>query len=122
MAPDSSDDCAAEWLILIRGVVDLHLLRGYIHFNYADLARSLAIPQSTLKRYMALLETTFVVRRLPAWSANLGSRRAPANTRLPANCRTVPCWNGRIRAFGRHGRLMDVCYLPKPAATFQFTL
>lgn len=42
--------------------------------NYADLARSLAIPQSTLKRYMALLETTFLVRRLPAWSANLGSR------------------------------------------------
>lgn len=42
--------------------------------NYADLARSLAIPQSTLKRYVALLETTFLVRRLPAWSANLGSR------------------------------------------------
>ena len=42
--------------------------------NYADIARSLAVPQSTLKRYMALLQATYLVRLLPAWSSNLGKR------------------------------------------------
>jgi hypothetical protein len=42
--------------------------------NYADIARSLTMPQSTLKRHMALLEATFLVRLLPAWSSNLGKR------------------------------------------------
>ncbi len=42
--------------------------------NYADIARSLTRPQSTLKRYLALLEATFLVQRLPAWSANIGKR------------------------------------------------
>ena len=46
--------------------------------NYADLARSLAIPQTTLKRYMALLEMTFLVRPLPAWFANIGKRLTKA--------------------------------------------
>lgn len=42
--------------------------------NYAGLSRALAIPQTTLKRYMALLEMTFLVRPVPAWSANVGKR------------------------------------------------
>ncbi len=42
--------------------------------NFADIARGLSIPQSTLKRYMALLEAAFLVRPLPAWSTNLGQR------------------------------------------------
>ena len=42
--------------------------------NYAELAGELSIPQTTLKRYVALLESTFLVRLLPAWSANLGKR------------------------------------------------
>ena len=46
--------------------------------NYADLARTLAIPQTTLKRYMALLEVTFLVRPLPAWFANMGRRLTKA--------------------------------------------
>ena len=42
--------------------------------NFAELSRSLAIPQTTLKRYFALLEATFLVQLLPAWSNNLGKR------------------------------------------------
>jgi predicted AAA+ superfamily ATPase len=42
--------------------------------DYADLARGLAIPQTTLKRYMGLLEATFLVQTLPAWSVNIGKR------------------------------------------------
>jgi uncharacterized protein len=42
--------------------------------NYADLSRALALPQTTLKRYFALLETTFLVQMIPAWSMNVGQR------------------------------------------------
>jgi len=42
--------------------------------NFADLSRSLGITQTTLKRYVTLLETTFLVRMLPAWSGNRGLR------------------------------------------------
>lgn len=42
--------------------------------SYTDLASALSLPQSTLKRYLALLETVFLTRRLPAWSTNLGQR------------------------------------------------
>ena len=46
--------------------------------NTADLARTLGIPQTTLKRYLTLLEMTFLVRLLPAWFSNLGKRLAKA--------------------------------------------
>jgi predicted AAA+ superfamily ATPase len=42
--------------------------------NYADLSRSLSLPQTTLKRYFALLETTFLVQLLRPWSINTGQR------------------------------------------------
>lgn len=42
--------------------------------NFADLSRGLGLPQTTLKRYFALLKTTFLVELLPAWSRNLGQR------------------------------------------------
>ena len=32
--------------------------------NFADIARDLSIPQTTLKRYFALLEMTFIVQAL----------------------------------------------------------
>ena len=44
--------------------------------NFADIARDLSIPQTTLKRYFALLEMTFIVQALPAWSCNIGKRLA----------------------------------------------
>ena len=46
--------------------------------NFADLGRTLAIPQTTLKRYLALMEMTFLVRLLPAWFSNPGKRLAKA--------------------------------------------
>ena len=42
--------------------------------NFADLSRSLGLPQSTLKRYFALLEATFLVQLLRPWSGNVGQR------------------------------------------------
>jgi predicted AAA+ superfamily ATPase len=46
--------------------------------DYADLARGLSIPQTTLKRYMGLLEATFLIQTLSAWSTNIGKRLVKA--------------------------------------------
>ena len=53
--------------------------------NFADLARTLGIPQTTLKRYLTLMEMTFLVRLLPAWYSNLGKRLAKAPKLLLAD-------------------------------------
>jgi len=64
----------------IAGLPDLRRLlsalaaRSGSSVNYADLSRSLGMPQSTLKRYVALLQITFLVIRVPAWHTNLTSR------------------------------------------------
>jgi len=42
--------------------------------NYSGLARDLGMPQTTLKRYVALLETAFLVLPVPAWFRNIGKR------------------------------------------------
>jgi predicted AAA+ superfamily ATPase len=42
--------------------------------NFADLSRTMGMPQTTLKRYFALLESTFLVQLLRPWSTNLGQR------------------------------------------------
>jgi hypothetical protein len=46
--------------------------------NAADLGRSLGLPQTTLKRYLALLEATFLLRTLPPWYVNIGKRLSKA--------------------------------------------
>jgi len=61
-------------LTVLPRLLTLLASRACSLLNYADLSRSMGIPQTTLKRYLALLETTFLVQPLPAWSANLGQR------------------------------------------------
>lgn len=46
--------------------------------NFADLARDAAMPTTTLARYWAMFEATFLVRTLQPWSANLGKRLVKA--------------------------------------------
>lgn len=46
--------------------------------NYADLSRSLALPQTTLKRYMSTLESLFIIYELQPWAANIGKRLVKA--------------------------------------------
>lgn len=43
-------------------------------FNVADLSRVLGIPQTTLQRYLALLQTTFLLHFLPAWTTRMRKR------------------------------------------------
>ena len=46
--------------------------------NISDLGRDAAMPQTTLQRYWALFENTFLLRALPAWSGNLSTRLVKA--------------------------------------------
>jgi predicted AAA+ superfamily ATPase len=42
--------------------------------NQTELGRDAGLPQSTAHRYLNLLETTFMIQRVPAYSANLSKR------------------------------------------------
>jgi predicted AAA+ superfamily ATPase len=42
--------------------------------NHAELSRSTGIPTTTLRRYMAMLKSTFLVSETLPWHANLGKR------------------------------------------------
>ena len=44
-------------------------------WNAAEPARSLGVNESTVRRYLDLLEGLFMVRQLPAWHANLKKRQ-----------------------------------------------
>ena len=44
--------------------------------SISELSRASGVPHTTLKRYLSLLEATFLVTTLPAWSANVGKLRA----------------------------------------------
>jgi predicted AAA+ superfamily ATPase len=67
-------------LARIEGLQDLPRLLSLLAsrvgglINHADLSRSLAIPQTTLRRYLALFEATFLIDPLHAWASNRGLR------------------------------------------------
>ncbi len=71
---DVRDMASIEGLTAMPRLLSLLASRAGALLNYAELSRSLSMPQTTLKRYMTLLETTFLVQLLPAWSSNLGKR------------------------------------------------
>ena len=71
---DIRDLANVEGLVALPRLLALVASRAGGLLNHADLSRGAGIPQTTLKRYMALLETTFLVRTVPAWSSNLGLR------------------------------------------------
>src|SRR5271167_1349414 len=47
-------------------------------WNAAELARALAINESTVRRYLDLMTGVFMVRQLPPWFENLGKRQVKA--------------------------------------------
>jgi predicted AAA+ superfamily ATPase len=71
---DIRDISEIEGLTTMPPLLTLLATRSTALLNYADLSRGLGMPQSTLKRYMALLETTFLVQTVRAWHSNLGKR------------------------------------------------
>lgn len=67
-------------LAQIEGLTDLPRLlnllaaRSASLLNIAELSRSIALPHTTLTRYLALLDRAFLVRRVPAWAGNRARR------------------------------------------------
>ncbi len=73
---DIRDLSNIEGLTELPRLLTLLAARAGSSVNFADIARDPSIPQTTLKRCFALLEMTFIVQALPAWSSNLGKRLA----------------------------------------------
>jgi predicted AAA+ superfamily ATPase len=47
-------------------------------WNAAELARALAVNESTVRRYLDLMSAVFMVRQIPSWFENLGKRQVKA--------------------------------------------
>jgi len=64
----------------IEGLTDMPRLLSLLAarvgslLNMSEISRSSGIPNSTLKRYLSLLQAAFLLQPLPAWSSNLGKR------------------------------------------------
>lgn len=81
MQRDVRELAEIEGLTELPRLVALLAARTCSLSNHAELSRSSGLAQTTLKRYLALLETTFVLQSLSAWSANL-SRRLTKSPKL----------------------------------------
>ena len=67
-----------ENLTLMPRLLSLLAARAGSLLNASELSRTSSVPLTTLKRYLALFETTFLIYTLPAWSGNLGKRLVKA--------------------------------------------
>ncbi|MFV1959749.1 MAG: ATP-binding protein [Planctomycetota bacterium] len=74
LSRDVRDLARIERLTELPGLLALLAARPMALLNYAELARSAGLAQSTLKRYLALLEGIFLVRTVRPWKRNLGKR------------------------------------------------
>lgn len=71
---DVRDLTNIEGLTELPKLMQLLAVRTATLLNMAELSRSSGIAQTTLKRYLSLLETLFLIRQLSAWASNLGKR------------------------------------------------
>lgn len=71
---DVRDIANVEALRTLPRLLSLLAARSASLLNLAEVSRAAGIPQTTLNRYFALFETTFLVQLVPAWSTNLGKR------------------------------------------------
>jgi uncharacterized protein len=71
---DVRDLAHIEGLTELPNILALTAARSGALVNFAELSNSGKVPITTLKRYTALLEMTYMIRPVPAWSANLGKR------------------------------------------------
>ena len=78
MQRDVRDLAQIEQLTEIPNLLQLLATRSAGLLNFAELSRVGNLSQTTLKRYFSLLETLFLVVRLPAWERNPGKRLVKA--------------------------------------------
>lgn len=75
---DVRDLANVEQLTEIPNLLQLLAARSASLLNFAEISRSSRISQTTLKRYFTLLETLFLIVRLPSWERNPGKRMVKA--------------------------------------------
>lgn len=75
---DVRDLSRIEGITDLPRILKLLAVRSSGLLNRSELARTLALPFNTLKRYLSLLETLFILAPLPAWSSHLGKRLVKA--------------------------------------------
>jgi predicted AAA+ superfamily ATPase len=78
---DVRDLAQIEGLTDLPRLLNLLAARSASLLNIAELSRSLALPQTTLARYLTLLERAFLVWRVPAWAGSR-ARRAVKTPRV----------------------------------------
>lgn len=71
---DIKDLANIEGLLELPNLLKLFASRCGSLLNTSEISRSMGIPQTTLTRYIALLEKTYLVALLPAWTKNLSKR------------------------------------------------
>lgn len=71
---DVREIAGIEGLTTLPRLLQLLATRSAGMQNFSDISRDAAMPQTTLKRYMTLLEATHLLRVVPAWFRNLGKR------------------------------------------------
>jgi predicted AAA+ superfamily ATPase len=76
LARDVQDLAQIEGLKNLPNLVEILAHRVGSPINYAEISRTSGIAQTTLKRYLALLEHVFLVWPLPAWAKNPNKRLA----------------------------------------------
>ncbi len=75
---DVRDLANLEQLTEIPNLLQLLAIRSSGLLNFAEVSRTSRLSQTTLKRYFTLLETLFLVVRLPSWERNPGKRMVKA--------------------------------------------
>jgi uncharacterized protein len=71
---DVRDIANVEGLVTMPALLALLAARSASQLNVSELSRSAGMKLTTLNRYLALLETVFLIYRLPAWVPNHGKR------------------------------------------------
>lgn len=71
---DVRDLSQVQDLAALPRLLQLLATRSASLFNQSEMSRTSATPNSTLGRYLNLLQAIFLIQTLPAWSGNLGKR------------------------------------------------
>lgn len=83
---DVRDLANLEQLGELPNLLQLLATRSASLLNFAELSRASGISQTTLKRYFSLLETLFLIVRIPAWARNPGKRLVKAPKTFLPDC------------------------------------
>lgn len=71
---DVRDLANIEGLTQLPRLLSVLAARTASLLNVSDISRTINIPHSTLQRYLPLLEATYLIRTIPAWSGNFTTR------------------------------------------------